>query len=196
MLLSKRLFLLLWSNKTRVTMKKTILAISAICLFGISCQNESSHDDGHAHASMILEDKFNNNCETVRRYLDALQTETADYSMFAKDFYRLNTAFLAKDDNISLNDFIDARTDFWANYNAEMISEPVLLPGVFGETGEPNGSVRHYSEWRLTSKGADSKEPKEATIKLYESFDFNDEGKISINMVYGDFSAMFQYLNS
>jgi hypothetical protein len=169
--------------------------LSALALFTVSCNNDGSGHDGQVHAAMILEEKFNENCETVRSYIEGLQSENVDYSLFADDFYRINTAFRAKQDTVTLTEFIDSRVNFAAAYDVELIIEPVLLPGVLAETGEPNGSVRYYSQWRLTTEASDEKPSKEAVIKLYESFDFNEEGKISINMVYGDFTAMFQYLN-
>jgi hypothetical protein len=176
-------------------MKKIFITLSALALFTVSCNNDGSGHDGQVHAAMILEEKFNENCETVRSYIEGLQSENVDYSLFADDFYRINTAFRAKQDTIRLTEFIDSRVNFAAAYDVELIIEPVLLPGVLAETGEPNGSVRYYSQWRLTTEASDEKPSKEAVIKLYESFDFNEEGKISINMVYGDFTAMFQYLN-
>lgn len=176
-------------------MKKIFITLSALALFTVSCNNDSSGHDGQAHAAMILEEKFSENCETVRSYIEGLQSENVDYSLFADDFYRINTAFRAKQDTVTLTEFIDSRVNFAAAYDVELIIEPVLLPGVLAETGEPNGSVRYYSQWRLTTEASDEKPSKEAVIKLYESFDFNEEGKISINMVYGDFTAMFQYLN-
>ena len=176
-------------------MKKIIYAFCVIGLLTASCQNGKSEHDAHAHAAMILEQKFQENCETVRSYIEGLQSENIDYSLFADDFYRINTGFQAKQDTVTLDKFIDSRANFAAAYNVELMIEPVLLPGVLAETGEPNGSVRYYSEWRITTKETDENSSKEATIKLYESFDFNEEGKISINMVYGDFTAMFQYLN-
>jgi hypothetical protein len=176
-------------------MKKIFITLSALALFTVSCNNDGSGHDGQVHAAMILEEKFNENCETVRSYIEGLQSENVDYSLFADDFYRINTAFRAKQDTVTLTEFIDSRVNFAAAYDVELIIEPVLLPGVLAETGEPNGSVRYYSQWRLTTEASDEKPSKEAVIKLYESFDFNEEGKISINMVYGDFTAMFQYLN-
>ena len=176
-------------------MKKIIYALCAIGLLTASCQNSKSEHDAHAHAAMILEQKFQENCETVKEYIEGLQSGNVDYSIFADDFYRINTAFRAKKDTVALTEFIDSRASFSAAYDAELIIEPVLLPGVLAETGEPNGSVRYYSQWRLRTKPTDDKPSREATIKLYESFDFNEDGKISINMVYGDFSTMFQYLN-
>jgi len=177
-------------------MKKTFITLSALALFTVSCNNDSSGHDGQAHAAMILEEKFNENCETVRGYIDGLQNENSDYSQFSESFYRINTSFRAKNDTVTLTEFIDSRVDFAANYDVELITEPVFLPGVLGATGEPNGSVRYYSEWRITKPASESSEAKDATLKLYESFDFDDDGKISVNMVYGDFSAMFQYLDS
>ena len=176
-------------------MKKIIYVFCAIGLLSASCQKGTSDHDTTAHAAMILESKFQENCETVRSYIEGLQSENVDYSLFADDFYRINTAFRAKQDTVTLTEFIDSRVNFAAAYDVELIIEPVLLPGVLAETGEPNGSVRYYSQWRLTTEASDEKPSKEAVIKLYESFDFNEEGKISINMVYGDFTAMFEHLN-
>ena len=77
-------------------MKKIIYAFCAIGLLTASCQNSTSEHDAHAHAAMILEQKFQENCETVKAYIEGLQSGNVDYSIFADDFYRINTAFRAK----------------------------------------------------------------------------------------------------
>ena len=75
-----------------------------------------------------------------------------------------------------------------------LTNPPVLLPGVNADTKEVDGSVRHYSEWEVTLPATDSTEAKSGTIKLYESFDFNEEGKIIYQQVYGDFTGLFMHL--
>ena len=41
------------------------------------------------------------------------------------------------------------RTNWWAVYDAKLITDLRLLPGVNPETNEVDGSVRYYGQWRL-----------------------------------------------
>ena len=79
-------------------------------------------------------------------------------------------------------------------FDFKMLSEPEMLPGVSDETKKMDGSVRQYSEWEVTRSATDSTEAKSAKIRLYHSFNFNEEGKINYQMGYGDFSVMMTFL--
>ncbi|CAI8282977.1 MAG: Uncharacterised protein [Owenweeksia sp. TMED14] len=174
-------------------MKKIILGLSIVGLASVAC-NQNASSDHEGHALMIQGEKFNKNCETVRAHIDEFQAENVDYSNYADDFYMISTAFDARKDTISLDELMDSDQNFWRTYDAELVTELVLLPGVLAETGEPNGSVRYYGQWRITKAATDTSEAKEALLKLYESFDFDEEGKISVQMHYGDMGLAFQHL--
>ena len=140
---------------------------------------------------------FQKNSETVLANLKGWQNENLDYSMYASDFAMLETTFGAEKDSISLEEMKSTDRQLWDTYDFKLLtSPPNLLPGVDQDTKAPDGSVRHYSEWEVTLPATDSTEAKSGVIRLYESFDFNDEGKISFQQVYGDFTGLMTYLHS
>ena len=69
-----------------------------------------------------------------------------------------------------------------------------LLPGVNAQTHETDGSVRHYTDWKVIRPATDSTEAKSAIVKIYESFDFDENGKITYQQSYGDFGGMMEVL--
>ncbi|GAA3569776.1 hypothetical protein GCM10022395_19220 [Snuella lapsa] len=128
--------------------------------------------------------------------LEAWQNESLDYSQYAEDFVMKETGFGAAKDSLSLQEMKESDKALWANYDFKMLTNPpVLLPGVNVDTKEPDGSVRHYSEWEVTLPATDSTEAKSGVIKLYESFDFNEEGKIVYQQIYGDFTGLMMHLH-
>jgi hypothetical protein len=85
----------------------------------------------------------------------------------------------------------------WGNYNLKIITDPiVLLPGVNVDTKLADGSVRLYADWEITLPATDSTEAKSGILNLYESFDFDADGKVIFQQAYGDFSGLFGYLHS
>lgn len=141
------------------------------------------------------DEAFKKNSETVIANLQGWQDENIDYSQYADDFVMFDTGFGAKD-SMSLADMKEADKRAWAALDFKMLNEPALLPGVNAETRLPDGSVRHYSSWEVTRPATDSTETRSGVINLYESFDFNDEGKIIYQQVYGDFTGIMRYLFS
>ena len=84
-----------------------------------------------------------------------------------------------------------------ANFNLKLIGgEPIFLPGVNSVTKMPDGSVRNYSTWEISTEKTDSTEAKTAKFKLYQSYDFDADGKILYEQSYGDLSAVISYLTS
>ena len=140
---------------------------------------------------------FQKNSETVLANLKGWQNENLDYSMYADDFVMLDAGFNAPKDSLSLNDMMASDKNLWKTYDFKLLTDPPnLLPGVNQDTKQPDGSVRHYSEWEVTRPATDSTEARSGAIRLYESFDFDESGKILFQQVYGDFTGLFMYLNS
>ena len=75
-------------------------------------------------------------------------------------------------------------------------SVPVFLPGVNSLTKEVDGSVRIYSTWEISTAKTDSTEAKSGRLKMYESYDFDADGKILYQQGYGDFTGLMNYLTS
>jgi len=166
---------------------KTILSIFGLSLLLVGCQMQTDN---------FAMDLFEKNSQTVLSELDAFQNERFDKSIYAKDFTFLNTSFGEKD-SIGIDVLEQQNEEMWKMYDFKLLTDPlVLLPGVDSETKLLDGSVRYYAEWEITRTETDSTEAKRATLLLYESFDFDDKGKIQIQQYYGDVAALFMYLNS
>ncbi len=138
---------------------------------------------------------FEKNSKTVLDNLTGWQNENLDYSMYAEDFAMLETGFGSENDSVSLTEMMENDKKMWQAYDFKMLNEPVLLPGVNATTIIPDGSVRHYSQWKITLSATDSTEAKSGVINMYESFDFNEEGKIRYQQVYADFTGIMMHLH-
>ena len=172
-------------------MRKVIL-ILALTLVFVACKTEQENPE--AAAMVAAEAAFNQNSQTVLANLEGWQNENLDYSMYADDFIMLDTWFGAKQDSISKTEMMEADKGTWQVMDFKMLNEPQLLPGVNSDTKKVDGSVRHYSIWEVTRSATDSTEAKSGEIMLYESFDFNEEGKIIYQQVYGDFTGLLNHL--
>lgn len=170
----------------QIAMKKLALIVS-LAILATSC-GENEKSDPAAEA-------FEKNSETVLANLQGWQAENIDYSMYADDFYMLTTAFGSEKDSVTLDEMKEMDAWYWQTHDFEMLNEPVLLIGVDPSTNTPDGSVRHYSQWKVTKSATDSTEAKSGEIQLYEFFTFNEEGKILRQGVYGDFGGLQAYLD-
>lgn len=140
---------------------------------------------------------FEANSKTVLANLEGFQNGNLDYSVYAKDFAMLETTFGAEKESLTLDEMIANDKQLWDTFDLKMLTDPpVLLPGVNPDTRMPDGSVRHYSTWEVTLPATDSTAAKTGVINLYESFDFDAEGKILAQQVYGDFTGLMMYLTS
>ncbi|WP_242131562.1 hypothetical protein [Aestuariivivens marinum] len=164
---------------------KTVFSFLCIALLFVSCEEKVDNS---------AQIKFEENSKTVLANLQQWQDENLDYSVYADDFIMLETMFGSKKDTITLEELKASDKRSWEYFDFKMLNEPVLLPGVNPDTKKPDGSVRHYSTWEVTLPATDSTEARSGVIKLYESFDFNDEGKILLQQIYGDFSGLLAHL--
>ena len=168
-------------------MKSTYFILFLSMLF-IACQPKADNS---------AQEAFEKNSKTVLANLEGWQNENLDYSVYSKDFAMLETGFGAPKDSLTLDEMMANDKQMWATFDFKLLtSPPVLLPGVNADTKLPDGSVRHYSSWEVTVPATDSTAAKTGVIKLYESFDFDAEGKIRYQQVYGDFGGLMNYLFS
>ncbi|HCE54157.1 MAG: hypothetical protein APF83_02800 [Lutibacter sp. BRH_c52] len=168
-------------------MKSTYFILFLSMLF-IACQPKADNS---------AQEAFEKNSKTVLANLEGWQNENLDYSVYSKDFAMLETGFGAPKDSLTLDEMMANDKQMWATFDFKLLtSPPVLLPGVNADTKLPDGSVRHYSSWEVTVPATDSTAAKTGVIKLYESFDFDAEGKIRYQQVYGDFGGLMGYLFS
>lgn len=167
---------------------KSICAILFLSILFVGCQPKTDNSANEA---------FEKNSKTVLANIEGWQNENIDYSAYAKDFAMLETGFGAPKDSLTLEEMKANDKQMWATFNFKLLNAPpVLLPGVNADTKLPDGSVRHYSSWEVTVPATDSTAAKTGVIKLYESFDFDAEGKIRYQQVYGDFGGLMNYLFS
>ena len=166
---------------------KLIYSALFVTLLFASCKPKSDSTANEA---------FEKNSKTVLTYFEGVQAEKVDYSSFSKDFKSLNTWFGAKD-TLSLDQFKIGDSKALKNFNFKLLdSVPVFLPGVNSLTKEVDGSVRIYSTWEISTEKTDSTEAKSGRLKMYESYDFDADGKILYQQGYGDFSGLMNYLTS
>lgn len=141
---------------------------------------------------------FSKNSETALKSISDWENEILDYSIFAEDAVSLNTYFGAEVDTVMVHSEESKAMDkaFLAKYDFEFYPKsPVLLPGVNPDTKLPDGSVRYYGAWKVTLPATDSTEAKSGVIKVYNSLDFDENGKILYSQGYGDYSGIMNYLN-
>ena len=166
---------------------KLIYSVLFVTLLLASCKPKSDSTANEA---------FEKNSKTVLTYFEGVQAEKVDYSSFSKDFKSLNTWFGAKD-TLSLDQFKIGDSKALKNFNFKLLdSVPVFLPGVNSLTKEVDGSVRIYSTWEISTAKTDSTEAKSGRLKMYESYDFDADGKILYQQGYGDFTGLMNYLTS
>ena len=167
---------------------KSIYAILFLSILFVGCQPKPDNSANEA---------FEKNSKTVLANIEGWQNENIDYSAYAKDFAMRETGFGAAKDSLNLEEMKASDKQMWATFNFKLLNAPpVLLPGVNADTKLPDGSVRHYSTWEVTRPATDSTAAKTGVIRLYESFDFDAEGKIRYQQVYGDFGGLMNYLFS
>jgi hypothetical protein len=141
---------------------------------------------------------FEKNSKTVLAALEGFQNENLDYqAYYSADFVGLVTGFGADKDSISLDESIANDKQFMAMFDFKLLNDPVnLLPGVNADTKMTDGSVRYYGDWEVTLPATDSTEARTGVLKMYSSFDFDEEGKIIYEQGYGDFTGIMRYLMS
>jgi len=86
----------------------------------------------------------------------------------------------------------------WEKYEF-FVSYPLnILPGVNPETKKMDGSARMYARLTVTlkEKGKSLEDRKSVIIPIYESFDFDENGKILFYQYYGDLTAAISSLET
>ena len=93
---------------------------------------------------------------------------------------------------MNVQDRIDIHKNMWDKYDFALSQPLNFLPGVNPETKKMDGSVRMYFNLTVTLSATQ----KSVSIPMYESFDFDEKGKIIYLQYYGDFTAALQSLES
>ncbi len=166
---------------------KHLLTILCVSFLFMGCQPAPDNSASEA---------FEKNSETVLSVLEGFQNENLDHQAhYAADYVGLVTGFGADKDSINLEESIESDKQNWKMLDFKLLNDPVnLLPGVNAETKMTDGSVRYYGDWEVTLTATDSTEARTGVLKIYSSFDFNEEGKIIYEQGYGDFTGIIRYL--
>ncbi|GAA4959522.1 hypothetical protein [Algibacter aquimarinus] len=170
---------------------KIMYSMLCLVLLFASCKAEPKEDNS-------ANDLFAKNSKTVLKSISDWENETLDYSIFAENAVGLNTFFGAEVDTIMILSEESKAMDkqFLERYDFKFSpNPPQLLQGVNADTNLPDGSVRYYGAWEVTLPATDSTEAKSGTIKVYNSLDFDENGKIIYQQGYGDYSGIMNYLN-
>ena len=162
-------------------MKKTIYFLFAIFFFA-ACNFK---DPSLAESENIFK-IYEKNCETVLAYENAFCQENIDYEKFYSDKAIIKGTMLGDKDSMFVADRKIAHQELWKKYDFSM-SPLDPLPGVNPETKKMDGSVRMYFDITITL----TENGNSVTMPMYNSFDFDDEGKILYLQYYGDFTSAF-----
>ena len=127
---------------------------------------------------------FEENTKTMDILFESFANESVDYSKFADDVVFKGTLVGAKD-SLSLDEIKAIHKELFAKYDFKYMAPMKYLTGVNAETGVTDGSVRMYYAMEVTN----TDNAKSVIVPIYESFDFNDEGKAFFVQWYCDWTA-------
>ena len=176
---------------------KLILALAVVFGFIYSCNNsavqkmsekmggdQSDHVCASCAKSADVKVTFENNSKTMQILFDSYANEAVEYSHFADDVVFRGT-LLGSADSLGLDEIKGIHKEFFAKYDVKYMAPFNYLQGVNAETGKADGSVRMYYAMQVTNTA----NAKSVVIPIYESFDFNDEGKAFFVQWYSDWTA-------
>jgi hypothetical protein len=164
-------------------MKSTTYLLLLSIVFISACHVGTYDPSVKIKANAMLE-AFNRNCATVLEYEKAFCSENIDYDKFYAENAVIKGTSFGASDSLFVEDRKVSHQELWQDYDLS-ISEPLnLLPGVNAETKEIDGSVRLYFTLTVTKTA----NQKSISIPMYESFDFDENGKIVYFQFYGDTS--------
>ena len=168
---------------------KHLLTILCLTFLFIACQPAPDNS---------ANETFEKNSKTVLTVLEGFQNENLDHqAYYATDYVGLITGFGSDKDSLSLDESIESDKQNWKMLDFKLLDDPVvMLPGVNADTKMADGSVRYYGDWEVTRPATDSNDAKTGVLRIYSSFDFNEEGKIIYEQGYGDFTGIIRYLMS
>ena len=164
-------------------MKKIIYPI-LLCVFIFSCDKDTKTDN------LSVSQSFEQNKKTMQALLDSYANENVDYSRFSEDVVFKGT-LLGAPDTLKLDQIKAIHKDFFAKYDVKHMAPFNFLQGVNPESGEADGSVRFYYDMQVTN----SSNGKSVVIPIYESFDFDNQGKATYVQWYCDWTAYISSLD-
>ena len=166
-------------------MKKTIYLLAVIICIS-ACNTSVEVELANDKVSTI----FEKNCETVKEYNNAFCKEDVDYEKFYATNAIVKGTTLGAKDSMNVEDHKVAHQEMWQKYDFSTSQPLNLLPGVNSETKEMDGSVRLYFNLTITL----TENEKSITIPMYESYDFDEDGRIVFLQFYGDLTSAMLFL--
>ena len=179
-------------------MKKFKFILSFALIFGFiySCNNsaiqkmtsdQSDHVCESCAKSSDAKATFEKNSNTMQILFDSYANESVEYSHFADDVVFRGT-LLGSPDSLGLDEIKGIHKEFFAKYDVKHMAPFNYLQGVNAQTGKADGSVRMYYAMEVTNTTND----KSVVVPIYESFDFNEEGKATFVQWYCDWTASLE----
>ena len=160
------------------------LVINNVCCSETDCETQVCVVDD------TMQSVFERNCTTVEDYEESFCNEDIDYDKFYSVNSIIKGTTIGSIDTMRVEDRKIIHQEMFQKYDFE-ISKPLnFLPGVNAETKEMDGSVRMYFNLTVTH----TENNLSVTIPMYESYDFDEDGKIAYLQYYGDITAAFQSL--
>ena len=163
-------------------MKKIIYSI-LLSVFIFSCDKNTKVDN------LAVTQSFEQNKKTMQALLESFANENVDYSRFSENVVFKGT-LLGAPDTLRLDQIKAIHKDFFAKYDVKHMAPFNFLQGVNPESGEADGSVRFYYDMQVTN----SSNGKSVVIPIYESFDFDNQGKAIYVQWYCDWTASISSL--
>ena len=153
-----------------------------------------SESDCDTKVCIVVDDTmqsvFERNCMTVKDYEESFCNEDIDYDNFYAVDAIVKGTTMGSQDTMRVEDRKIIHQEMFEKYDFEFSKPLNFLPGVNAETKEMDGSVRMYFNLTVTH----SENNRSVTIPMYESYDFNEEGKILYLQYYGDLTSALQSL--
>jgi len=170
-------------------MKKNILLFVTILVSGyaiIIFGSQSSNSDAIK--------TFEQNTKTMDILFESYAKESVDYSQFADEVIFKGTT-VGSNDSLNLSEIKAIHQDFFSKYDVKYLAPKQYLTGVNADTGQTDGSVRMYYDMEVTLSATDSTDAKSVVVPIYESFDFNEQGKAIYVQWYCDWTGHLAYLD-
>jgi hypothetical protein len=178
-------------------MKQTFTCLGFAALLA-GCQAPAPKDNGESkmmHERDSIQQVFDRNAATVLALTNDFIHENVDYSKYYADSFNMGGTLLGSPDLIPLDSVKAHHQYMWQNFDFYVNTDSlVLLPGVNADSKMMDGSVRYYAPWKVSIPGTDSSDAKSGEVKLYETFEFNKDGKIYMQQYYGDVTALVMQL--
>ena len=173
--------------ETPLTWGLAIVLMISLFIGNLTTNNDSNIVSANINSDDKILDIFDKNCKTVIEYEKAFCNENIDYEKFYSDKAIIKGTTLGSKDSMNVADRKIAHQEMWQKYDFSMSQPLNQLPGVNAETKKMDGSVRMYFDITITL----TENGNSITMPMYNSFDFDDEGKILFLQYYGDFTAAF-----